>query len=345
MARPKILFVYYSPVAFVVRDMEILKKHFEVESLQWTGKRDYLKLFNAVRRADITFSWFAGTHAFHMVFLSRLLRRKSIVIVGGYEVVDMPEIDYGGLTQPRFKKQLKYIVNKADGLISISKSNLGELKGFADVDSTLIYNGIDTELFALDGTKAEAKERLAPELKGLKEPATRPLAITVGGVKRSNLKRKGMDGFVKAAKHLPDVNFVLIGKAQDDAMDEMKGYATDNVHFTGFVGDDDLVEYYRAADIYVQASGHEGFGIAMGEAMACGCVPVVSRRGALPEVVDDTGIFVEFDDPKSIAEGIKKAVTSGLGPKASERMNTEFPLSKREERLVGYINEFWSKVK
>jgi len=49
-------------------------------------------LFKGVLWADITFSWFADTHAFLAVLLSKLFRKKSIVVVGGYEVANVPEI-------------------------------------------------------------------------------------------------------------------------------------------------------------------------------------------------------------------------------------------------------------
>jgi glycosyltransferase involved in cell wall biosynthesis len=50
----------------------------------------------------------------------------------------------------------------------------------------------------------------------------------------------------------------------------------------------------------------EGFGMPAIEAMACGAPVVVSARGSLPEVVGGCGVYVEPDQPDSIAAGIAR---------------------------------------
>lgn len=57
---------------------------------------------------------------------------------------------------------------------------------------------------------------------------------------------------------------------------------TRDVIFTGRV--DDLPRYLRLADLYVTASLHEGFGVPLIEAMACGIPVVAGRSGAMPWV-------------------------------------------------------------
>ena len=61
-----------------------------------------------------------------------------------------------------------------------------------------------------------------------------------------------------AAAELPDVRFVHVGKWLDDAIDELRPRATDNVEFTGWVSDEELHDWYRRAAVYVQVSRHEG---------------------------------------------------------------------------------------
>ena len=64
----------------------------------------------------------------------------------------------------------------------------------------------------------------------------------------------------------------------------------------------------------MQASRHEGFGLAVAEAMLAGCVPVVMNVTAMPEVVGDAGVLIESQRPEDVAEGIRRALE--LGPDA-----------------------------
>jgi glycosyltransferase involved in cell wall biosynthesis len=161
------------------------------------------------------------------------------------------------------------------------------------------------------------------------------MALSVGFVTRANLEIKGQRAFVEAARELPDVEFVLAGPWKDDAIDGLRARATPNVTFTGWLEQEDLDRLFREASVYVQPSHHEGFGIAVAEAMLAGCVPVVTAAGALPEVVDDAGIQVPSDDPEEVAAGIAKGL--GAGPearrRARERILTAFPVEVRRQGL------------
>ena len=68
------------------------------------------------------------------------------------------------------------------------------------------------------------------------------------------------------------------------------------MEFTGWLSDEELQDLYRRASVYVQASRHEGFGLAVAEAMLAGCVPVVMNVTAMPEVVGDAGVLIDSQD-------------------------------------------------
>ena len=67
----------------------------------------------------------------------------------------------------------------------------------------------------------------------------------------------------------------------------------DNVVFTGPRRHEDLPAYYRACDVYVTSSEHEGFCIPVVEAMACGKPVVAAAAAALPWTVGDAGLLFE----------------------------------------------------
>lgn len=320
----RILFIHNSPTQFVRLDLEELRKHYEVtehcENSRWLNP---LRLWREVKTHDLVFGWFASWHTFLPLEFAKLLGKPSVLVVGGYDVANMPEIGYGhqrgGLKKWLSRRTMRF----ASCLVTTSIYSRDEAIKNAAVSTEQIhavYIGVPDQFGTLpSGRRAR-------------------MALTVGNVDRANLLRKGHEPFVRAAALLPDVNFVVVGNWKDDAVDYLRGIATANVTFTGRVSDEALLGYYRKASVYVQPSLHEGFGLSVAEAMLAGCVPVVSRAGSLPEVTGDAGIFVDTPEPKAIAQAIDQALAYPLQARASarQRILDRFPLQKRSD-LLGQI--------
>jgi glycosyltransferase involved in cell wall biosynthesis len=77
------------------------------------------------------------------------------------------------------------------------------------------------------------------------------------------------------------------------------------VHFPGFVPDEEQALWYTAADIFAFPSLYEGFGLPPLEAMACGTPVVASTSSSLPEVVGDAGVLVEPTDVGGLATTLR----------------------------------------
>jgi len=320
----KVAFVYYSFSSFVKNDYEILSKHFDVDKVNYRKIWDVYTIMISVLKSDVSFTWFAGGHALIAVLFSKIFRKKSIVIAGGGDVACVPEIDYGGMRRNKRSRYFaKFVLKHADIVLAVSEFTKREVLECAKPKNLMVvYNGVDIEKFNPNGEKED-------------------IALTVGGIDESTVKRKGFETFVKVAKYLPDIKFVLLGKHIDKSVDCLKYIATTNAEFTGFVSDEELLKWYQKAKVYCQLSYYESFGMAPAEAMACGCVPVVADRGALPEVVGATGFYIPYGDPRATAEAIKEALNSSedLGKDARERVKNMFPVENRSEKLVELINE------
>ncbi|NOY52338.1 MAG: glycosyltransferase family 4 protein [Deltaproteobacteria bacterium] len=74
----------------------------------------------------------------------------------------------------------------------------------------------------------------------------------------------------------------------------------DVVHFTGAVDGHDLPLIYRSAEVFVNPSLYEGFGLTCVEAMACGTPVVASGVSSIPEVVGDAGLLFDPSDEESL---------------------------------------------
>ena len=328
MIKKKILFLSAYNSSFVKNDRTILEKFADVSTISIPKKRNIYsisllisKIFIEICKNDITYCWFAELPALLAVFFSKLLHKKCVVVVGGYEVASVPEIDYGGMLNKNNAKKVKYILRNADLTLAVSKSNRKEIAGsFITKQLKLIYNGVQINKFYPKGSKNNT-------------------VITVGNVTNENLQRKGLETFVKSASYLPDTQFILIGKHLDNSSEYLSSIASDNVIFTGFVNDEELLKYLQKAKVYVQVSAHEGFGISLAEAMLCECIPVVTSSGALPEVASNSAFYVPFGDPQQTAEAIKKAVQTENEEQFKTHIQENYSLKNREEQLVKIIGD------
>ncbi len=322
----RILFVYQYMSSFINRDLEILKRYFDVKEFRISNLRplNILKLLLNTACVDLVYTWFADVYAFFSVLFSMLLRKKSLVVVGGYDVAYIPEISYGLLLSRLKRVIVKFVLRHASIVLPVSKSTAMEmLRVTRPKKFKIVYNGVDTDKFKPSGEKED-------------------LVITVAIINELTIKKKGLDTFVKTASFLPETKFVLIGK-YDDSIQHLKKIAGPNVIFTGFLQEEALLDYYRRAKVYCQLSAHESFGVALAEAMACACVPVVTDRYALPEVVGDTGFYVPYNDPKATAEAIRKALKSNKGRSARKRVQKQFSMKVRGAKLVKEIVRLFSQ--
>jgi hypothetical protein len=99
---------------------------------------------------------------------------------------------------------------------------------------------------------------------------------------------------------------------------------------------EEYIALLKSAKVYCQLSYEETFGISLLEAMAYGCVPVVTNRGALPWVVGDCGVKVRYGDAQETREAILKALTMS-GQDSKER--AKFFNRDKKKRLIKELLE------
>lgn len=79
-----------------------------------------------------------------------------------------------------------------------------------------------------------------------------------------------------------------------------------DMRIIGWVDQPDLPALYSLATCHFFPSVYEEFGIPTCEAMACGCPPVVSTTGALPEIAGEAGVLVDPFNPPEMADALEK---------------------------------------
>jgi glycosyltransferase involved in cell wall biosynthesis len=324
----RILYVHSRKASFVAIDREILAEQYEIEDYYQPGRWPHpLRLIGGMLRADLVFCWFASWHSFFPITLAWLLRKPSVQIIGGFDTANMPDIGYGHQQGGLRRLASRWIMRRAGRLVTnseYSRSEIATNTPFRPDDVTVVHHGVPDPFGPLD--ESRPRERLA---------------LNVGAVDAGTLVQKGQLPFVMAARLLPDVRFVLAGKWLDDSIDVLRSVAGPNVEFTGWVSDEQLTDLYARAGAYVQPSRHEGFGLAVAEAMLAGCVPVVVDVTAMPEVVADAGVLISSQDPQAVADGIAKAFDAGPegAARARNRILSEFPLQIRRDGILAVVDD------
>ena len=318
-----ILFLSTGFDAFIKTDLELLQKRFRVSPVLWKGKSSVLRTARGIGKARLVYSWFAGDHSAVAEVLARVRGKPSVLASGGGDVAAMPEIGYGAMSRGlRWRAPAKISLGLASVVLAFSDFSKDEIsRAHRPRDLRTLYLGIDTLKFA-----PAAKE---------------DIVLTVGQVSEGNVKRKGFDTFLEAARNLPQYSFIVAGKGLDGSFDRLKSTAPPNLQLTGYLPDGELADLFSKSRVYVQASAHEGFCVALAEAMSSGCVPVVTGRGALPEVAGDVGAKFSYNNVGELAEGINRAMSmpASEGAKARERVIGNFSLERREEGLTKVISE------
>ena len=116
------------------------------------------------------------------------------------------------------------------------------------------------------------------------------------------------------------------------------------ITFTGRITGEQFVREYAKATAAVVPSVYEGFGLPVGEAMAC-AVPVISTTGgALPEVVGDAGLLVPPADDQALAHAIltileQPQLAQKLGWAGYQRVQQRFTWLKAAQKTVAVYRE------
>lgn len=129
-------------------------------------------------------------------------------------------------------------------------------------------------------------------------------------------KNKNQDGLLKAFfqfkyKHREsDIKLVITGPIRDVNIElslKDKGLSEDII-YTGYVSDEELVWLYKNAYAFIYPSFYEGFGLPILEAMRVGCPVMCSETTSMPEVGGEAAEYFNPYDVDSIVDTIERVV-------------------------------------
>jgi len=139
-----------------------------------------------------------------------------------------------------------------------------------------------------------------------------PLILNVGHI----ASRKGQivlaEAFARIAARHPEWSLQLAGGDESgETVAKIRDIAerhglTDRIQLLG--ERHDALELMQRAAIYVQPSFWEALGLALQEAMYCGCPVIGSRVGGIPELIQDAGLLFEPGDVGQLSEALEKLI-------------------------------------
>lgn len=177
-----------------------------------------------------------------------------------------------------------HIVTVSNWLKSVVESSFLRQK-----DISCIYNGIDFKQFGRDKGTIRDTYQLNDK-------------FLILGVASIWNKRKGLDQFIELSKRLnQDEQIVLIG-----TVPKTQGVLPSNIMILPQIREQaELARWYATADVFINFSIEETFGLVAAEAMACGTPAIVMDSTACPEIVSsETGFVVTPGDIEMIKTDI-----------------------------------------
>ena len=244
----------------------------------------------AIKRADLIDAHFLFPDGVAATLLAREFGKPVVLTARGSDVNFMPDEFFAG-------RWLRWMFAQQPQLVAVSEALGVKLRALAPQCSVqVITNGVDLERFRPLAPKAELKAKLGVH---------GPMLISIGNL----LALKGHDFAIRAAASIPNAVLFIAGEGPDRVRLEtliVKLGVQDRVFLKGSRSQDELLEYYGAADALVLASSHEGMPNVLLECLACG-TPVVGTAEGAAEVIQKCAYSKKTArDPAAIGAALRE---------------------------------------
>ena len=342
----EILFIAPMKSSFIKKDLDILKQKYKVSYIEVTAFsfinvflsqiKLLIKILLELKKKDLYFIWFADYHSFLPVLFAKLFKKKSIIVIGGSDVNYLPEYGIGNVVGPLG-------IRKFSVIYSLNNASL-----LLPVDESLIYteNSFANQKKRSMGIQHFSKNKnikvlpTAVDLKQWKTVKKKNQFMTI--ISFSNKKRliqKGFDLFLEIAKELSDYDFYLVGGKK--SVVEKSFEIPENLEVLEFLNHDELSKLLSETKVFVLLSISEGMPNVLIEAMASGCIPVVSNVNGMPRVAEEHGYILKEKKIDLALKLCKSALNEidEVHKKIENDIKNKFKLKFREEKLVNIIEE------
>lgn len=205
------------------------------------------------------------------------------------------------------RKLERVSVVESDVSITVSKKLASEIKNEFDEHPKIIYNGF---------SKAKTSDLDVKQVYNIEDK----LILFLG----RHAKQKGIEHLIYGFKKYLESNEAVLMIGGDGWMREsLENFVeilgiSSRVIFTGHIDEEELGDYYKAADLFVSPSINEPFGLTISEALSVG-TPVAATESGINEIISDDAIIEIEPNSESIQKGLREGLTGKREVKIEER--------------------------
>lgn len=207
----------------------------------------------------------------------------------------------------------------------------------------VVHNAVSSEFRPIDRQFAQGAVERKFGIRG-------PFVLMVGDLQPRKNHMGLLQAFEEVLRAHPQLphRLVFVGKETWYSKDLHRAVAksgiAERVHFTGFVEDTDLVQFYGACDLFVFPSFYEGFGLPILEAMACGRAVASSSTTAIPEVADGAGILFDPGSIEQMTRAIRDVLVDPELRMRMERLGSQRASAFSWERAAKRTLDVYARV-
>jgi glycosyltransferase involved in cell wall biosynthesis len=255
-----------------------------------------------------------------------LKNKKTPILMTVHYLLDVKLNNVASKIYKTFIKRLTLFISRnVDKLVCVNENYIPVFKQWGIAPEKLVYipNGVDTDKFSPG--KSEIKENFK----------TDKIVLYFGRLHFQKNVDLLINSFKIVKEKIENVKLIIIGTGTD--FDKLKKISSNDndIIMTGFIPDEKLIDYMRAADLVVFPSRGENASFTIMEAMACQLPVISSDTGNAKEILEDgRGLIFENYTEEDLASNITKV------------LNDEDMAKKMGKRSRDYIvkNHSWTNI-
>jgi alpha-1,3-mannosyltransferase len=201
---------------------------------------------------------------------------------------------FSRLKSAYFRTMTRSSLRKVEAVLCVSEQDYQLFATIVPKEKLhLMRNGVDISAYA----------RLSKKI-------TPGLILGIGRVAENKCADRVIRAVADLQKAYPNAQLVWVGPDQDGRTSSLMELAaslgvSDRIEFVGRAKPAQLQDWLQRAHVFVCGSSYEGYGLSTIEAMSSGTVPVVTKVGIHPQIIEEgkSGFLVD-GDPRAIARGL-----------------------------------------